>query len=303
MHRTIHKGALLAGAIAIALLNPHATYAHPHLHTHAKEKAHKVAHKLAHKPPVRHATFAVTYSAEASKKASISNSGFWLNGAGFDGAATFKHGLGLAANLTLVHARDSVSNTSTGKTTIVFGPRYTKDIKWPRNGAGNSTGNTTPKGKWLHKEDWFKKMPPSQIFAEALFGIAHGFDGAYPEGGTIATSANSSALQLGVGVDVTLWKNFGARLFELDYVRTGLPNGYANNQNDLRLSFGVNYTWNSPAQAAAAKSAVSATTAVPDADATFSGLMDIPAPTAFPVPPVAPSAPSQSGHASVKPAQ
>ena len=294
MQRTIPKGALLSGAIAIAIALPMTTYAHPH----AKEKAHKIAHKLARKPPVKHATFAVTYTGEASKKASISNSGFWLNGVGIDGAATFHRGLGLAANFSVVHAHDSVSNTSTGKTTIVFGPRYTKDIKWARNPAGQSVGNSAGRGKWLKKEDWFKKMPPSQIFAEALFGIAHGFDGAYPEGSTIASSASSGAIQLGVGVDVTLWKHFGARLFEFDYIRTGLPNGFANNQNDLRLSFGVNYTWNSPAQNAAQPPA-SASTAVPDADAELPGLMPIPSITIFPVPPA--SMPTATVSSSVQP--
>jgi hypothetical protein len=242
MQSAIHKGALLAGALAASMVLPVVAFARPLPHPRAKEKAHKLVHKLAHRPPVKHAAIAVTYTGEASKKASLPNSGFWLNGGSVDGALTFHRGLGLAANLSVLH------NSTAGKTTIAFGPRYTKDItEWTR------------KGKWLKKEDWFKKMPPSQVFAEALFGIAHGFDGAYPEGSTIASSANSAAIQLGVGVDVTLWKHFGARVFELDYVRTGLPNGAANSQNDLRLSFGVNYTWNAPTQPPA--------TAVPPAQA------------------------------------
>jgi hypothetical protein len=255
MQPAIHKGALLAGALTASMALPVAGFAHPLPHPHAKEKAHKIVHKLAHKPPIKHATFAVTYTGEASKKASISNTGFWLNGGSVDTALTFRHGLGLAANLSVVHAHDNITGTTIGKTTIVFGPRYTKDLTdWTR------------KRKWLKKEDWFKRMPPSEIFAEALFGIAHAFDGAYPENAVINSSATSGAIQLGVGVDVTIWKHFGARVFELDYVRTNLANGAANNQNDLRLSFGVNYTWDAPTPPPAKPVSVAAVPAEPPSE-------------------------------------
>ena len=232
MQPAIHKGALLAGAIALALSIPQAALARPRpmLHPHAKEKAHRIAHKLARKPKISHAMVAVTYAGEASKQASVSDSGFWLNGVSFDGAATFHRGLGVAADLSVVHAHDIGPNISPIKTTIAFGPRYTKDITdWTR------------KGRWVKKGDWFRKLPPSQIYGEFLFGVAHGSDGSFPEATTISTSANSFALQVGTGIDITLWHRLGARVFELDYIRTGLPNGAANNQNDLRLSFGVNY--------------------------------------------------------------
>jgi len=279
MQRTMHMGALLAGAIAIALAAPStalaASLAHPH--PHAKEKARKLVHKIARKPPVKHAAVAITYNGEASKRSSTPNSGFWLNGGSVDGAATLRRGFGLAANLSVVHVHDITPGTSVGKTTIVFGPRYTKDTtEWVR------------KGKWIHKGDWFKKMPPSQVFAEALFGYAHGFDSAFPEGSAIYPSASSAAIQLGVGVDVTLWKHFGARLFELDYVRTGLPNGAANSQNDLRLSFGVNYHWDAPSEAPA-KPAASASA---EAEEDLPGLTAIPAITIFPLPPVEAPAPA-----------
>ncbi len=276
MQRTINKGALLAGAIAIALATPlaarTANLAHPH--PHVKEKARKLAHKMhkiVRRPPVRHAAFAVTYTGETSRRASSFNSGFWLSGGSIDGAATLRRGLGLAANFTVVHAANITPGTNAGKTTIVFGPRFTKDTtEWVR------------KGGWIHKGDWFKKMPPSQVFAEALFGYARGFDGAYPEGSSILSSASSGAIQLGVGVDVTLWKHFGARVFELDYVRTGLPNGAANAQSDLRLSFGVNYRWDSSAEGSP-KPVVSPAMA----DAGLPGLTAMPTVTVIPLPPVA----------------
>jgi hypothetical protein len=285
MQRTMYTGALLAGAIAIALAAPltarAADFAHPH--PHVKQKARKVANsmrKIARKPPVKHAAFAVTYTGEAAKRASSQNSGFWITGGSIDGAATLRRGLGFAANLSVVHASNITPGTNVGKTTIVFGPRYTKDTtEWVR------------KGGWIHKGDWFKKMPPSQVFAEALFGFAHGFDGAFPEGSTLYPSASSAAIQLGVGVDVTLWKHFGARLFELDYVRTGLPNGAANSQNDLRLSFGVNYRWDSPGEA---KPQPGASPAAADADDGLPGITAMPVVTVIPLPPLPPPTPESA---------
>jgi len=285
MQRTMYKGALLAGAIAIALAAPaaarNADFAHPH--PHAKEKARKLVHrmhKIVRKPRVKHAAFAITYTGEVSKRSSSSNSGFWISGGSVDGAATLRRGFGLAGNFSVVHATDITPGTSIGKTTIVFGPRFTKDTtEWVR------------KGGWIHKEDWFKKMPPSQVFAEALFGYAHGFDSAFPEGATLYPSASSVAFHLGVGVDITLWKHFGARVFELDYVRTGLPNGAANSQNDLRLSFGVNYHWDSPSEATS-KPAASPATA--DAYEELPGLTAMPVVTVIPLPPSPPEEPAAS---------
>ena len=242
MQPAIHKGALLAGAIATALAITMAapTRASAHPHPKAKEKARKIAHKLAQKPPIRHATLAVTYTGESSKQASRTDSGFWLNGGGLDGALTFNHGVGLAANLSVVHGESFNNGSSIGKTTIAFGPRYTKDTTdWVR------------KGNWMKKEDWFKKAPRSQVYLEALFGIAHGFGGGFPENETIAASANSIAVQLGAGIDVMLSRHFGARLFELDYIHTELPNGAANSQDDLRLSVGVTYHFDAPVPAVA----------------------------------------------------
>ena len=227
MQPAIHKGALLAGAIATALAMTMTapTCAFAHRHPKAKEKAHKLVHKLAHKPPVKHTAVAVTYTGETSKQASRTDSGFWLNGASLDGALTFNRGIGLAANLSVVHGGDFSNGRSVGKTSIAFGPRYTKDTtEWVR------------KGKWINKGNWLKKTPSSQVYVEFLLGVSHGFDGGFPEGGTIASSANSAAVQLGTGIDVSLSRHFGARIFELDYIHTGLPNGASNSQNDLRLS-------------------------------------------------------------------
>jgi hypothetical protein len=40
---------------------------------------------------------------------------------------------------------------------------------------------------------------------------------------------------------VALSRGFGVRAFEVDYLRTSLPNNASNSQNDLRIAFGLTY--------------------------------------------------------------
>jgi len=67
----------------------------------------------------------------------------------------------------------------------------------------------------------------------------HAIDGVYPSSSGPASTANAFSLQTGAGVNVFLTPRFSLRLIQAEYVRTDLPNGAGNDQNDLRLSFGV----------------------------------------------------------------
>ncbi len=168
------------------------------------------------------ADFAVTYTAERAKVAATNCGCFWLNGASGDAAATFYKGLGLAANLTLNHASNITPGVNLSQITIVAGPRYTFD----------TSRLTTRHLSGKH---------PTYLVAESLFGGVHAFSSVFPSTGGTASSASSFAMQLGGGANVTLSKGFGLRLFELDYLRTTLPNNGSNSQNDLRLAFGLSY--------------------------------------------------------------
>ena len=170
---------------------------------------------------------AITFAGERSQ-ASPGQTNFWFKGGGADAAVTFKNGLGIAASLT----RDRASNVTPGldvnKTAILAGPRYTWTA-W--QGHASAVDN--------HR---------LQIFGQGLFGLTYGFGGVYPASlGTSTSSASSMALQAGGGLNYYLTRNFGLRLLEADYVRTGLPNGAANIQNDLRLSAGVTWHFGSTA--------------------------------------------------------
>lgn len=222
MQQTIRKGALLAGVFAAALLAATPSSA-------ARLMAHHRAHqdKKAQKPKKTHhfaltqADIGVTYSGESSKLATQAGNHFWLNGGSVDGALTLYRGLGFAANLNVDHAAKIAQSTGLGKTSFVFGPRYTKETS-----------------RWIR----VKGVSHSQVYGEALFGVAHGFDSLFPT--SSGSSAGSPAIQVGTGMDLTVWKGFAIRPFELDYIHTAFPNGAANSQHDFRLSFGVSYRFN-----------------------------------------------------------
>jgi hypothetical protein len=168
---------------------------------------------------------AVTYSAERAKIASVDCGCFWLQGGSVSGAVSLFHGLGIAANFTGEHASNIASGVDLSKLAFMAGPRYT----WAaRHDSGHGSG-------------WLGEKYKISIFGEALFGVAHGFDSLFPTSSGFSTSANSFSLQVGGGLNVGLRKHFGIRAFETDYVRTSLPNGLGNTQNDFRLAAGVTY--------------------------------------------------------------
>jgi hypothetical protein len=162
---------------------------------------------------------AITYSTEHAQLAPGTCGCFWLQGGGADAAVTMWKGFGIAAGVTGELVSNYVPGIDFSKVSYMGGPHYTF---WTR-GPG------------------FMRRPRLQIFGDGLFGAVHAFSGAFPSGTAINTTANSFALQTGGGVNLFFSRSFSVRLLEVDYVRTQLPNGYANTQNNLRLAFGVSY--------------------------------------------------------------
>jgi len=162
-------------------------------------------------PDLHSPVIAVTYDLERAKAAAIGGSDFWLQGGGVDIAVPFYKGLSIAGSFSGEHASNIQPGVDLGKLSYLAGPRY--------------TFNT----------------PHVAIFGEGLFGGAHGFDSIFPVAGGSTPAANSFAMQIGGGMDIPLHKGFGIRAFEVDYVRTGLPNNGSNTQSDLRLAFGFSY--------------------------------------------------------------
>jgi hypothetical protein len=111
--------------------------------------------------------------------------------------------------------------------------------------GGENTGNVNGSGYGLTLTTFTAgprfKLPGDKVrsFAQALFGLAHGSGSEFPRNGALVSSANSFALDLGAGADVPLNKRISARILQLDYLRTTLPNNTTNWQNNLRIGAGL----------------------------------------------------------------
>lgn len=159
---------------------------------------------------------ALTYAAAHARQ--TDGTQFWLQGSSFSTNARFYRGLGLAASATGLHAGSSGARAPLDLFTIAFGPSYIVD-------AGHHLS----------------------LFGEALLGEAHGFHSVFSTGsgaqpslvyGT-TDSANALALQTGGGIDLRFGHHTSLRLVQVDYLRTQLPNGGSNLQNNLRVTAGL----------------------------------------------------------------
>jgi hypothetical protein len=202
MRKTLFVGVLLLGASIVNL----------------PAQAQQTARGLG----LQSADLAVTYGAEAGKVAASSNS-FWMQGGSIDTAVTLFRGLGLAANLSGERASDVSPGADVNRITFVAGPRYSFNVA-------------------RLTERWLGPKHPSSIFGQTLFGTVHAFNGLFPHSdGTLTSSANAFAMQVGGGINVGIARGFGVRIIEVEYLYTTLPNNGTNTQHDLRLTCGVAY--------------------------------------------------------------
>lgn len=152
----------------------------------------------------------VTYSPEHTQIAPGTCNCFWLMGGGAEAELGLWKGFGIAGSVTSERISNYANGIDFNRLTYTAGLDYRHSV-----------------GARL------------QIFGHALGGRAHAFSGAFPSATGLLSTANSVALQAGGGLDLALSSKFAVRLPEVEYVRTQLPNGYANTQNDLRLSAGM----------------------------------------------------------------
>ncbi len=202
MQKIVRKGVLLAGALAFTVSLAAQQLTSPRLH-------------------ITETNVAIEFNLERAQIAEGGSPSFWLKGGAADGAVTFWHGLGLAANLTGEHDTGIQNNVSLGKVAFMAGPRYTFN-------TSKYTGRIT-------------KKHATAVFGESLFGGVHAFDSTFPSANGVRTSAGAFSMQVGGGVDVAVAKGFGIRALETDWVHTSLPNNAGNTQNDFRIAFGVSW--------------------------------------------------------------
>jgi hypothetical protein len=153
---------------------------------------------------------AITY--DASRANVVAGTSFWMQGGSIQMNGLFWHGLGVVADVACLHTA-SMNNSAVGldMVTATFGPRYT----------------------------WSKPHARYSLFGQALAGAANGLNSTFPGTPQAVTTANSIAVKLGGGVNVTLKHHIAVRAFEADWLRTQLPNSTTSVQNSLKLGAGV----------------------------------------------------------------
>ena len=76
-------------------------------------------------------------------------------------------------------------------------------------------------------------------FVQGLVGAVHGFDGQFPNAGTLSSSATNLAVLVGGGLDLEFNHRLSIRAGQVDYGLNHLPNNINNSENLLRVSAGV----------------------------------------------------------------
>jgi hypothetical protein len=162
------------------------------------------------------------YAQERTKfVGSSSNDFFRLRG------ATIDVGYGLARNFGVAFAANGLAATNLRQSidihqaSFMVGPRYTVNY-----------GHITPTAWNRH----------AGLFVDAKFGHTFATSGLYPISNTAVTNhASGLTYSFGGGVNLHVYHRFDLRPLQVDYVQTHLPNGGSNQQNNIRISSGVNF--------------------------------------------------------------
>jgi hypothetical protein len=170
-------------------------------------------------PPI---DIAATFTAEHAKISPSDCGCFWLQGGSGEANVYLFRGLSAAVELTGSHVGNITPGVDVSQIAVMGGPHYTF-------------------GTWRWTDRVFGTRHRTSFFGEALFGGVHALDGVYPSSTGLKTTATAFSMQAGGGFNVRLARSLGLRLFEVDYVRTSLPNGTTDSQHDLRLAAGISY--------------------------------------------------------------
>jgi hypothetical protein len=137
---------------------------------------------------------------------------FWMQGGSVQVHGQFWHGWGVVADVSGLHTGNgNGSGVGLDLVTVAFGPRYT----------------------------WSAPHRRYALFGQFLAGETNGLNSVFPNIAGARDSANSLALYIGGGVNVPLKHRLALRALEANWLRTQLPDGTTNVQNNLRLGAGL----------------------------------------------------------------
>ncbi len=131
-------------------------------------------------------------------------------------------GGGVNARLALTSRLSAVADFSVVNTGTVSGANY---------GLGLMTLMAGPQVR--------HRMGRYTPYGQFLLGAVRGFNSVFPS--SSSSSATGFIYAVGGGSEMTVSRKFSARLLELDYMRTTLPNNVNNWQNHLKISAGLIY--------------------------------------------------------------
>ena len=159
--------------------------------------------------PTQYLEVAVVYNPAMTK--AVGGDNFWMQGGSVQVHGQFWHGVGAVADVAGLHTADTGSGVGLDLVSATFGPRYT----------------------------WAPARRRYSAFGQVLVGEAYGMNSIFPKTTGASDSANSVAVQIGGGVNVSLRHRLAVRAFEAEWLRTQLPNSTTNVQNNLRLGAGL----------------------------------------------------------------
>ena len=139
----------------------------------------------------------------------------FLQGGSAQFHSRFYRGLGAAIDVSGGYT-SNFNNNGLGLSliTVVVGPRYT----------------------WV-----LPRQTKYELYGQALGGEAFGINGYFPTSTGIVSNANSLALEVGGGMNIALRPHLALRAFQLNWLRTQLPNSATNVQNYAQVGVGVTY--------------------------------------------------------------
>jgi opacity protein-like surface antigen len=149
---------------------------------------------------------------------------FWFQGGNVQLEGRFWRGLGAVAEVGGLHtANMHGAGVGLDLITASFGPRYTialHDVVARRAARFDANRRVT-------------------LYGETLAGVANGLHSVFPATGAAEDSATGFALALGGGINYRLSSRLSVRALEANWLRTTVPNGTDNVQNNLRLGAGL----------------------------------------------------------------
>jgi len=169
----------------------------------------------------RTADFGMSYIQERTKFVGSSGSDyFYLRGAKIDYTVDLWKGLGASITGAGLSATNERGSIDVENIQFLVGPRYTYNLGHITDTAWNRHGG---------------------VFIEGKVGYTLAPSGLFPSNGVVQTHASSLTYSGGGGINLTVYHRFDLRLIEVGLVRTQLPNGGSNIQNNLWAGSGINF--------------------------------------------------------------